>query len=121
MVLLVAALALAEAWKGVAERFSSTGARCLAWGAVLVIPMAELTGVPFHRFDYEPPAFYSQLAEDSAVESIMDCPPMLSDIENARYVYFQTTHEKKQPLGYCTILSKGKRQADLMTGIVNTY
>ena len=121
MVLLVASLAFAEAWSGLAERLQRTGPRRLAFGACLLLPMFELSGVPFHRFDYEVPTYYEELAQEDDVTAIVAGPPGRMDIENARYVFFQTVHGKKQPLGYCTILSKGERQVWLQTELVNTF
>ena len=120
MIQVVAALCLAEAWVGLERRLSGASRR-LAWALVVVLPMVELTGVPFHRFDYGTPAYYAALADEEDVESIVDCPPMQMDIQNARYAFWQMTHGKKQPLGYCTILSKGRSQEEHMTGFVNVY
>ena len=121
MVMFVTALLAAEAWRGLARRFSSPRARAGTFVSVTALVMLELTGVPFHRYDYEPPAWLHELAKDDSVESVIELPPMSVDVMNARFIFFQTVHHKKGPLGYCTALAKRKPQEDQMDLVVNAY
>ncbi len=121
IVQLVAALCLAESWAGLSERLRSTRTRALVWAALAGLVMLELTGVPFQRFDYEPPAYLHELERHKEVEAIVELPPMDIDVMNARYLLYQTVHEKKQPLGYCTALATSKRHNDQMQHVINGY
>ncbi len=121
IVQLVAALCLAESWAGLAGRLRSTRTRALVWTALAGLVMLELTAVPFQRFDYEPPAYLHELAQQKDVDTIVELPPMDIDVMNARYLLYQTVHGKKQPLGYCTALATSKRHNDQMVQVINGY
>ncbi len=125
MVQFAVALFAAEAWIGVsawvARRGASIGKQRAAFAGALVLILFELTGAPFLRFDYGPPAYAHTLRDDPTVETVLELPPMQIDVMNARYNLSQTVHEKKQPLGYCTALALDKSHTDQMQVIVNFY
>ena len=121
MVQFVVALLCAEAWLGLAQRLSSVRARRLIWWGLAALLMTELTAVPFQRFDYDPPPYMEVLAADPDVRSVVELPPMDLDVLNARYSFFQTVHEKRETLGYCTAFAVERRHNQQMQVIVNGY
>ena len=120
IVQLVVALVSAAAWRGVVPRLRGGWKRWGWWGLATLI-MVELTGVPFARFDYRPPKYMSALAEQDDVDSVLQLPPMDLDVLNARYVYYQTVHGKKDPLGYSTAFATDERHNEQMEVLVNGY
>jgi len=121
VVQLVTALLCAEAWRGLEGRLAARGARRLAWWGVAALVMVELTGVPFRRFDYDPPAYMEEIARMDDVESVIDLPAMDLDAMNARYSFFQTVHGKKGSLGYSTAFAVEKRHNEQMQVLANGY
>ena len=106
---LIAALAVAAAWSGVAGRLREGAPRTAAWSAAALLLTVELTGVPFGRYDTKVSPYLTELARDSSVTAVMDLPPMNIHVANGRYDYFVTLHGKKSTLGYTTSLSVTKR------------
>ncbi len=118
---LVFALCVAQAWTGLAQHFRCASGRHAAWGACALLFAGELTAAPFARFDYQPPAYFAELARNEDVRSIFMMPPMDIDVMNARYLLDQTVHEKKMSIGYCTALATDARHQHQMVLMANGY
>lgn len=121
MVQFVVALLVAEAWSGWSECIRSSRLRYAIWTGLTTVMMVELTGVPFKRFELPIPKHFEELAKEDDVDSILELPVMKIDVQNARYNYFQTVHEKAISLGYCTALALEKRHNHQMQILANGY
>ena len=118
---LIAALAVAAAWAGVAHRLRAGGPRRMAWIVAALLLMVELTGVPFGRYETKASPYLAELARDASVTAVMDLPPMNIHVANGRYDYYQTLHGKKSTLGYTTSLAVTARHDERVETLSNLY
>ncbi len=121
MVQLVAALAVAAAWPVIAARLRDARVRAVAWALAAVVPMVELTAVPFGRFEIPTSPYLKELARQDEVRAVMELPAERTHVANGRFDYFQTLHERKSTLGYTTALAVTPHHDRRVEEIVNGY
>jgi hypothetical protein len=118
---LVFALFVAQAWTNLARWLPNERTRLAAGATCAVLFAAELGAAPLARFDYEPPAYFHELAKRNDVQAIFIMPAMDIDVMNARYLLDQTVHGKKMSLGYSTALATDDRHQQQMIRMANGY
>jgi hypothetical protein len=116
-----AGILTAAAWGAFAERFRGQSRQFCAAAVTAVLLLFETNAVPFARFDYEAPRWFRTLAQDDAVEAVLELPPMDLDVVNARFLLSQVVHGKKMPLGYTTSMAISTIQERGFLELLNKY
>ena len=109
---LALAVLCAAAWKDVAGRWRDPRRRAAAGIAAGALIALELTCAPLRTFRLECAGYYSTLAGNPEVETLVEIPVHLApNYLAARYNLCQTLHGKKIPQGYVTVLAIDERLA----------